>query len=229
MKTQPWTVLAAVLVASVFAVAGCASGAAKTTRDSGFAGVVQRPVLTRPSFHLTDMHGRPYDFREHTKGRLTLLYFGYTHCLTECPTTLATVASALRRLPADQRHHVRLVLVTTDPQRDTGPVLREYLHRFDPSFIGLSGTPRQVAQAERLSSAQPSEKEPAKPGHDYQVAHTTWLYAYGLDDAARIVYGPRVSVGDLRHDLPLLLAGKKPSPGTELGLGASAGLTAAAR
>jgi protein SCO1/2 len=223
MKTQPWTVLAAVLVASVFAVAGCASGAAKTTRDSGFAGVVQRPVLTRPSFHLTDMHGRPYDFRERTKGRLTLLYFGYTHCLTECPTTLATVASALRRLPADQRHHVRLVLVTTDPQRDTGPVLGEYLRRFDSAFIGLKGTPRQVTQAEQMSSAQPSEKEPATPGGDYKVAHTTWLYAYGLDDVARIVYGPRVSVGDLRHDLPQLLAGKKPSPGTELGLGASAG------
>ena len=217
MKRTRWTVLAAALVALMLAVAGCASGAAKTTRESGFAGVVQRPVLTRPGFHLTDTHGRLYDFRARTKGRLTLLYFGYTHCLTECPTTLATVASALRRMPAEQRHQVTLVLVTTDPQRDTGPVLREYLHRFDPSFIGLTGTPHQVARAERISSAQPSETEPATPGGDHKIAHTTWLYAYGLDDVARIVYGPSVSVNDLRHDLPLLLAGKVPSPGTGWG------------
>lgn len=217
MKRTRWTVLAAALVALMLAVAGCASGATKTTRESGFAGVVQRPVLTRPGFHLTDTHGRPYDFHERTTGRLTLMYFGYTHCLTECPTTLATVASALRRMPAEQGHQVKLVLVTTDPQRDTGPVLREYLHRFDPSFIGLTGTPHQVAQAERMSSAQPSEKEPATPGGDYQVAHTTWLYAYGPDDVARIVYGPSVSVNDLQHDLPLLLAGKVPSPGTGWG------------
>lgn len=120
------------------------------------------------------------------------------------------------------------MLVTTDPQRGTGPGLRTHLQRFDPSFIGLTGTPSQVAQAERMSSAQASEREPAKPGGDYQVAHTTWLYAYGLDDVARIVYGPSVSVGDLRHDLPLLLAGRKPSVGTELGLAFGTAGTAAA-
>jgi protein SCO1/2 len=212
--------LGVALVAAAALVVGCASGNA-TTQQSGFAGVVQRPALHRPAFALTDTAGRPYEFRARTRGTLTLLYFGYSNCPTECPTTLATVASALRGMPAAKREQVKLVLVTTDPARDTGPVLRKYLHRFDPSFVGLTGTPRQVATAERRSSAQPSSKEQAKDGVPpgaYLVAHTTWLYAYGTDDVARIVYGPNVSVADLRHDLPLLLDGRKPTVGTVLGL-----------
>ncbi|MGH8970657.1 MAG: SCO family protein, partial [Actinomycetes bacterium] len=136
------------LVTVTLLLTGCASGTA-TTRDSGFAGVVQRPPLHRPAFALTDTAGRPYDFAARTRGTLTLLYFGYTRCPTECPTTLATVASALRGMPAAQRQQVTLVLVSTDPARDTRPVLREYLHRFDPAFVGLTGTPAQVAAAER--------------------------------------------------------------------------------
>jgi protein SCO1 len=212
--------LGVALVAAAALVVGCASGNA-TTQQSGFAGVVQRPALHRPAFALTDTAGRPYEFRARTRGTLTLLYFGYSNCPTECPTTLATVASALRGMPAAEREQVRLVLVTTDPARDTGRVLRAYLHRFDPSFVGLTGTAAQVAAAERRSSAQPSSKEPAKGGgNGYLVAHTTWLYAYGTDDVARIVYGPDVSVADLRHDLPRLLDGDKPAIGTEWGLGA---------
>jgi protein SCO1/2 len=220
------------MVAAFLLLAGCASGAVPT-RGSGFAGVVQRPPLHRPAFTLTDTTGARFDFAGRTRGTVTLLYFGYSNCPTECPTTLATVASALRGMPAPQREQVRLVLVTTDPARDTGPVLREYLHRFDPAFIGLTGTPRQVADAERVSSAQPSSKEPAKagapPGGGYLVAHTTWLYAYGTDDVARIVYGPNVSVADLRHDLPLLLDGRKPTAGTMLGLAQPARIPGAGR
>ena len=211
--------LALGVVAVAALVGGCASGNA-STRESGFAGVVQRPSLDRPAFVLTDTGGRRYDFAARTGGRLTLLYFGYTNCPTECPTTLATVASALRGLPQAQRDRIRLVLVTTDPDRDTGPVLREYLDRFDRSFIGLAGTESQVSAAERLSSAQPSSKEPADRGDGYLVAHTTWLYAYGIDDVARVVYGPAVTVADLRHDLPRLLDGKRPTVGTHWGLGA---------
>ena len=207
------------IVTVALLLAGCASGGA-STRDSGFAGVVQRPPLDRPAFTLTDTTSDRYDFAARTAGTVTLLYFGYSNCPTECPTTLATVASSLRGMPAEQREQVRLVLVTTDPARDTGPVLREYLGRFDPTFVGLTGTPAEIADAERRSSAQPSSKEPAKDGKrpgQYLVAHTTWLYAYGTDDVARVVYGPDVSVADLRHDMPMLLQGKKPAVGTQWG------------
>ena len=201
-------------------LAGCASGAA-STRESGFAGVVQRPSLDRPAFTLTDTAGHSYAFAARTRGQLTLLYFGYTNCPTECPTTLATVASALRGMPATQREQVRLVLVTTDPARDTGAVMRAYLDRFDPGFVGLTGTGPQVAHAERVSSAQPSAKEKVASDGSYLVAHTTWLYAYGPDDVARVVYGPDVAVADLRHDIPLLLAGKTPKVGSTWGLQAN--------
>lgn len=177
---------------------------------------------TVPRFTLTDTAGHRYDFADRTRAGVTLLYFGYTKWSTECPTTLATVASALRAMPAGQRDRVRLVLVTTDPQRDTRPVMRTYLDRFDPGFVGLTGTQQQVSDAERLSSAQPSPKEKVVPDGPYKVAHTTWLYAYGRDDVARIVYGPNVAVADLTRDLPLLLAGKKPTVATTWGLPGSA-------
>ena len=209
----------ALLAAAGLLMAGCVSSPA-STRVSGFAGVVQRPPLNRPTFTLTDTTGRPYDFAARTRGQLTLLYFGYTSCPIECPTTLATVASALRAMPATHRDKVRLVLVTTDPASDTGPVLRSYLDRFDPDFVGLTGTQAQVAHAEQVSSAQPSGKEKVAGDGSYLVAHTTWLYAYGTDDRARVVYGPDAAVADLRHDLPMLLAGTTPTLGDTWGLGA---------
>ena len=98
-------------------------------------------------FHLIGHDGKPrtaIDFA----GKVVLISFGFTHCPDVCPTTLATLASAVRSLGSEATR-VQVLFVTIDPARDTPPVLAKYVTAFEPSFLGLSGdaaATRQVAR-----------------------------------------------------------------------------------
>ena len=95
-----------------------------------------------PDFTLTDQDGRPYTLSAH-RGHAIALFFGYAHCPDVCPTTLSALARAKRKLgPAAAGFDV--VLVTVDPARDTPGVLKRYVHLFDPTFTGLTGTEKQL-------------------------------------------------------------------------------------
>jgi len=96
-----------------------------------------------PDFTLTDQSGRAFRLSD-LRGHAVALFFGYTHCPDVCPTTLAALARAKRKLgAAGARFDV--VFVTVDPQRDTTTVVGKYVRLFDPSFIGLTGTAAQLA------------------------------------------------------------------------------------
>ena len=111
--------------------------------EDSYAGLDLAEPYRRPSFTLTDTTGAAYDFKAATAGRPTLLFFGYTNCPDVCPTTMANVAVALRRLDPAVARDLQVVFVTTDPAFDTPAVLGEYLGRFDADlptpFIGLTG------------------------------------------------------------------------------------------
>ncbi|GAA2059360.1 SCO family protein [Catenulispora yoronensis] len=156
-----------------------------------------------PPVTLTDVDGKPYDLKAHAAGKVTLVYFGYTHCPDECPTTMADVAAALRLTPADKRAKVQVVFVTTDPERDTGPVIKDWLSKFDPSFIGLTGTVQQVDDAARLAA---TPVEPPKKGADgkIEVDHGTQVNAFGTDGVAHVVWLSGVTAKDIAHDIALL-------------------------
>lgn len=96
-----------------------------------------------PDFTLTDQSGRPFRLSD-LRGHAVALFFGYTHCPDVCPTTLAALARAKRKLGADGARF-DVVFVTVDPKRDTTAVVGKYVHLFDPSFIGLTGTEAQLA------------------------------------------------------------------------------------
>ena len=76
------------------------------------------------------------------KGHPFLVYFGYTHCPDVCPTTLADIADVLRKMPDAP---IRVLFVTVDPERDSPAAMADYVSSFDPRFVGLSGTPEQIA------------------------------------------------------------------------------------
>ena len=95
-----------------------------------------------PDFTLTDQDGRPYSLSAH-RGHAVALFFGYAHCPDVCPTTLAALARAKRRL-GTQGNDFDVAFVTVDPQRDTPAVLKRYVRLFDPSFAGLTGTEAQL-------------------------------------------------------------------------------------
>ncbi len=133
-------------------------------------------------FSLVDQHGVPRteaDFR----GHFVLLYFGYTYCPDLCPTTLLKIAAAVDELAAEvpaAAERVLPVLITVDPQRDTPEVLRDYVAHFHPRLVALTGTPKALAEAERVYGVFAA---PVLTGNSatYLVDHTSFVYLLGPD------------------------------------------------
>src|SRR5436305_14289498 len=100
---------------------------AQVTKTEDFRGGLVTPPLPKPKFILADTSGRPFDFSERTRGYVTLLFFGYTYCPDQCPMHMANLGAALKKLSPGIAGQVKLVFVTTDPDRDTPSVLRRWL------------------------------------------------------------------------------------------------------
>ena len=112
--------------------------------------------MPRPSFTLTDTHGQPFDFRAKTDDTVTLLFFGYLNCPDVCPVHMTNIAAVMRKLPFNVTGNVRVVFITTDPARDTPRSSPRGSANFDPSFIGLRGTPEQVKAIEKSVDVAPA-------------------------------------------------------------------------
>jgi protein SCO1 len=119
------------------------------------------------------------------RGQVVLLYFGYTECPDECPTTLANAAAVLTRLGA-AAHQLRLLFVTVDPNRDTVPVLAAYVGNFAPEIEGLRGTPDELAALARRCRVLYSVT-PATPDHPYEVTHSAGVYVFDRRGNARLI------------------------------------------
>ena len=188
-------------------LAGCGLGAAGPQPTTGYhwTGAEVVHPLVKPEFTLTDQSGKPFDFQRDTAGRVTLLYFGYTHCPDICPENMSMLAFAMKQLPAAVRSHLAIVFVTTDPARDTPPVLAAWLGTFNEGFIGLTGTKAEIdlAQAEaRVSMASP---EPAAPGSTYYVDHAAQIIAYTPDDLAHVMFFQGMPTSGVANDLQRLV------------------------
>jgi protein SCO1/2 len=169
-----------------------------------YRGGLVTPPLPKPGFVLTDTSGAAFDFRQKTEGYVTLLFFGYTYCPDQCPMHMANLSAALKRLPAGMANQVKLVFVTTDPARDSPPVLRRWLDLFDRHFIGLIGTERAIEAVERAAGV-PLATRQEPPNGNYAVSHANFVLAYSRDNRAHVIYPGGVSSDDWVHDLPLLI------------------------
>lgn len=163
----------------------------------------------KPEFVLTDTSGHPFDFQRETAGMVTLLYFGYTSCPDICPAHMATIAAALDQLPSMVADHVRVVFVTTDPERDRPGVLRRWLDRFDPDFVGLTGSQDELVAAQIAANVPVAQRE--GEGKDYGVSHAAQVIAYTPDGLAHVVYPFGMRQSNWVNDLPILV--KVGSPG----------------
>lgn len=200
-------VLIVVAIAGVAAAVACGSSPATTptvTPAPGYRGNVLAAPIPRPDFTLTDTSGAPFAFGPATRNRVTLLYFGYTNCPDICPTHMTHIATALRHLPANIASQVEVVFVTTDPARDTAPVLRAWLNKFDTHFIGLRGTIDEIHAAEQAAGEPLSTTEPPVNGQ-YAVSHAGWVIAFTKDNQAHVLYPAGTTTADWEHDLPLLV------------------------
>jgi protein SCO1 len=119
------------------------------------------------------------------RGRLVLLYFGYTFCPDVCSTTLSNVAEILTRL-GPQARQIRMLFVTVDPNRDTPALLAAYVKNFAPQIDGLRGTPDQLAALARRYPVVYSVT-PATEDHPYEVTHSSAIYVFDGSGAARLI------------------------------------------
>lgn len=205
--------LLVVLVALVLGAAAVAVTAAGGDSDEpaaapdegteGWHGALLGEPQPRPDFSLTDTGGRPYGFRAETQGRLTLLFFGYTSCPDICPIHMATLSSALEQpgMPDPE-----VVFVTTDPERDTPERLRSWLDNFGTDFVGLTGTPEQIAAAEDAAGvARSIVAADGAADDDYEVGHAAQIIAYTPDDQSHLQYPFGVRSQDWEADLPRMV------------------------
>jgi len=158
---------------------------------------------TLSDFHLMDDAGRPFAFSG-LEGHPTLVFFGFTHCPDVCPATLLELAQVKKMsvLPA-----LRVVLVTVDPPRDTPALLSNYVHAFDPTFIGLTGDQGEIKKMAAEFGVAVARVD--LPGGDYTMDHSAVVFL--LDDRAREVavftppFDARVMSQDLRTAAPHLV------------------------
>lgn len=182
------------VVALLAAAAGCERSAFRSTDVSG--------AQFGRDFELVDHNGKPRrlgDFH----GKVVVMFFGFTHCPDVCPVTLAELAAAKRKLGADGAR-VQVLLVTVDPQRDTPQVLSRYVTAFDPDFLGLSGSPQQIATVAREFKVV-YQKVDGKQPDSYTVDHSAGTFIFDPQGRLRLYvsYGQGAEV--FAHDIALLL------------------------
>ncbi|GGO69557.1 SCO family protein [Nocardioides deserti] len=194
--------LAAVLLA------GCGSG---TTGSSGggddddFTGSVVEPPFEVAATPLTDTEGEPFSLADDTDARLTLVFFGYTQCPDICPMVMQTLTSGLNRLSDEEREQVEVVFVTTDPATDSAGVLRDYLDRFDPAYVGVRSdldTTATVAESVGVFVADGEELESG--GYDLG-SHGTYVIAVDGNDEAPMFWRQDTSAAQFSSDISALL------------------------
>ncbi|MCP3818045.1 SCO family protein [Streptomyces sp. A3M-1-3] len=173
------------------------------------ATVLDRP-FEKPDLVLTDTTGKKYDLREQTKGKPTLIYFGYTNCPDVCPLTMSNIAIARKVLPKADQDSLRVVFVTTDPERDTPASLGSWLGAQDPSFVGLTGDFATIQAGARTLGIG---IDPAKKEKDGGVVsmHGAQVIAFSpKSDEGYVLYGEDTTSDDYAKDLPKIVKGENP-------------------
>jgi protein SCO1/2 len=208
--------LAGLLVVVALAATGCGSSGGDSLPVSGVQGAdnhgytgtyLDAPYVV-PDISLTDTADEPYSIAT-ARVPLQLVFFGYTHCPDICQIVMSTIASAVARLDEAQSSRVQVLFVTTDPARDTRPVLRTYLDRLDPDFEGLTGDLPTI-----IDLAKPLKVFIAKgqklPSGGYEVDHTTHVFGV-TGDQARIAWAQGTSPAAMAADIIRLLKSTKES------------------
>lgn len=154
-------------------------------------------------FHLTDASGKPRSLADY-RGKVVVLFFGYTQCPDVCPTTMAELKSVMQSLgPAADR--VQVLFVTLDPARDTPALLAQYVPAFDPRFVGLFGDEATTVRTAKDFKVffQPV---PGPTPTSYTLDHTAGSYVFDPAGHIRLFLRPGQAADQVTHDLRLLLS-----------------------
>ena len=178
--------------------------AACTGQDAGYSLKSISGLVPSLQFQLTNQDGQAVTAADY-RHDVVLLYFGYTQCPDECPTTLTTLANALHTLGA-RASQVRVLFVSVDPKRDTTAVLKRYVSNFGPEFVGLRGDPAELAALSRRYRIAYHYEQPDKYGN-YEVDHSSAIFVFDGRGRARLLGQSDNTARQVASDLNRLLAG----------------------
>ena len=149
------------------------------------------------NINLTDHNGQPFQLGDH-RGKVSLVFFGFSNCVDECPAVLALIRKALETDGLTSKE-VMVVMVSTDPAGDTPQSMKEFMGKFNPGFLGLLGTPEELA----------------KVWQDYGVTvmdggetHSSFTYVIDKRGNLRETFLPEATSDDIAADVKVLLAEK---------------------
>jgi protein SCO1/2 len=171
-------------------------------RDSAYAGA-QLPVPYRmPNVTLTADNGQPFNLITDTAYPVTLVFYGYSNCPDVCPLVLSELASAYLQLPAAVRDKTQVLFITTDPARDTEQVLRSYLAKFNPAFLGLTGSLTAIKRAAD-DMGVPISGVKQLPSGGYDVGHGAQVIGF-RGNQAPVIWTQGTPVPDMVSDIEVL-------------------------
>ncbi|MBI5962949.1 MAG: SCO family protein [Chloroflexi bacterium] len=182
-------------------IAGLAAGV-YFFRPHTFHGTVIQSPDPSYNFTLTSANGNVSlsDYR----GKLVLVYFGYTFCPDICPATLANVGQALKKLGDDKASQIQTIMVSLDPERDTPEKLAEYVAHFHPSFIGITGSNEKLAEVTSLYGIF-YERSQGSTEENYLIDHTATLLVIDREGYLKLVFPFGVTVDEIADDLKYML------------------------
>ena len=153
-------------------------------------------------FDLLDSRGVKHQLKDY-RGKLVVVFFGYTHCPDVCPTTMADMAKAMKLL-GEQANQVQVIFITLDPERDTPEVLAKYLPSFDQRFVGLYGNAAQTAEtAETYKVFYSKQVVVGKSG--YTIDHSAGSYVYDKQGKIRIYFKYGQKPNEIASDLKQIM------------------------
>lgn len=168
------------------------------------AGVHDLVGKAAPDFHLNDQYGKTFSLSSY-RGRAVVLFFGYTHCPDICPTTLANIAAAMRRLGATAPAKIQVAFVTDDPARDTPQTLGKFTSLFDPSFLGLSGTSAQMSPVYKAYHVWFQRLPNPGSAAGYLLAHSSIIYMIDRSGTLRFIHDWRDPLPAIQSDMKELM------------------------
>ncbi|MFT4287280.1 SCO family protein [Nocardioides sp.] len=184
-------------------LAGCGG---KTVEFTG----ITHAAYQVPEITLTDTDGAPYSLHDDATKPLTLVFFGYVNCPDYCPMVMSSIASAMTRLDKDDRANVDVVFVTTDPQRDTPQVLRDYLDHYGTDFIGLTGDLDDIVALGKPLAVYVSDGTELPSGGYDLTTHSTIVTAVTPDHISTVLWNMETSSAQYAADIQAILHGKQP-------------------
>ena len=194
-------------LAAVFSVTGALalSGCERAAPPHRFNAIDLTGASYAQGFDLPDFNGKPRTLADF-KGKVAVVFFGYTQCPDACPTTMAELAGILKTLGPDASR-VQVVFITVDPSRDTAALLKNYVTNFRPDFLALRGDEAQTQQVIRDFKVV-AEKVPGKTADSYTIDHTAGTYIFDPMGRIRLFASQSLDPALLTADIQALLAEK---------------------